>query len=85
MRHEIGVETINFGRDFPHPEGTWPHTKEWLRDAFEGVPERRGAAHAGREPDPLPGLDRERLAEIAKRIGPRSRTSPAAAPRFAPS
>ena len=24
MRHEIGVDTILFGRDFPHPESTWP-------------------------------------------------------------
>src|SRR5262249_27104265 len=40
MRREIGIETINFGRDFPHPEGTWPHTTEWLRDAFAGLPER---------------------------------------------
>ena len=27
MRHEIGVETIAFGRDFPHAEGTWPNTR----------------------------------------------------------
>ena len=47
MRHEIGVETIAFGRDFPHPEGTWPHTREWLRDAFAGVPEDEARAHAG--------------------------------------
>src|SRR5262249_26298580 len=39
MRHEIGVETILFGRDFPHPESTWPHTRDWLRLAFEGVPD----------------------------------------------
>ena len=31
MRHEIGVkDTIAFGRDYPHPEGTWPNTKDWL-------------------------------------------------------
>src|SRR5262249_14209645 len=39
MRHEIGIETILFGRDFPHPESTWPNTREWLRDAFVGVPD----------------------------------------------
>ena len=37
MRDEIGLETIAFGRDYPHPEGTWPHTKAWLQDAFAGV------------------------------------------------
>jgi hypothetical protein len=27
MRHEIGVETIAFGRDYPDAEGTWPKTR----------------------------------------------------------
>ncbi|MCA1481000.1 amidohydrolase family protein, partial [Bradyrhizobium sp. NBAIM08] len=27
IREEVGVETILFGRDFPHPESTWPHTR----------------------------------------------------------
>ena len=39
MRHEIGIDTIAFGRDYPHPEGTWPNTVGWIREAFEGVPE----------------------------------------------
>jgi hypothetical protein len=39
MRHDMGVETVAFGRDYPHQEGTWPNTPLWLRDAFEGVPE----------------------------------------------
>ena len=25
-----GVETISFGRDYPHAEGTWPNTADWL-------------------------------------------------------
>ncbi len=32
MRHEIGVESMNFGRDYPHGEGTWPNTFDYLRD-----------------------------------------------------
>jgi predicted TIM-barrel fold metal-dependent hydrolase len=39
MRHDMGVETVAFGRDYPHQEGTWPNTPVWLRDAFDGVPE----------------------------------------------
>jgi predicted TIM-barrel fold metal-dependent hydrolase len=70
LRHEIGVSTINFGRDFPHPEGTWPHTKEWLRDAFAGVPEDEARALLGENLVRFLGLDRQRLAEIARRIGP---------------
>ena len=33
-RYEIGVGNIMWGNDFPHPEGTWPHTREWLSQAF---------------------------------------------------
>ena len=70
MRHEIGVETIAFGRDYPHPESTWPHTREWLRDAFEAVPDDELRLMLGENAIRFFGLDRERLAEIARRIGP---------------
>jgi predicted TIM-barrel fold metal-dependent hydrolase len=70
MRHEVGVETILFGRDFPHPEGTWPHTKEWLRAAFAGVPADEVELMLGGNAIRFLDLDQQRLAEIAKRIGP---------------
>jgi hypothetical protein len=70
MRHEIGIETILFGRDFPHPESTWPHTRDWLRDAFDGVPEDELRLMLGENAIRFLDLDRDRLAEIAKRIGP---------------
>src|SRR5262249_23682152 len=70
MRHEIGVETINFGRDFPHPEGTWPHTREWLRDAFAGVPQDEVRLMLGENLGRFLTLARDRLTGIARRIGP---------------
>jgi predicted TIM-barrel fold metal-dependent hydrolase len=70
MRHEIGVETILFGRDYPHPESTWPHTKDWLRDAFAGVPDDELRLMLGENAIRFFDLDRARLAEIARRIGP---------------
>ncbi len=70
MRHEIGIETISFGRDYPHPEGTWPQTRDWLRDAFAGVPEDELRLMLGENAIRFLGLDRARLNEIAKRIGP---------------
>src|SRR5262249_36039203 len=70
MRHEIGVETILFGRDYPHPEGTWPHTKDWLQEAFRGVPEQEMKLMLGENAVRFFGLDHQRLADIAKRIGP---------------
>jgi hypothetical protein len=70
QRHELGVDTVLFGRDFPHQEGTWPHTAEWLRDAFTGVPEDEVRKMLGGNGIRFFGLDEARLAAIAKRIGP---------------
>jgi predicted TIM-barrel fold metal-dependent hydrolase len=70
MRHEIGVSNILFGRDYPHPEGTWPNTPDWLRDAFAGVPEGELRAMLGENAILFFQLDRGSLATIAERIGP---------------
>src|SRR5262249_28775922 len=51
-------------------ESTWPHTREWLQEAFVGVPEDEVRAMLGENAIRFAGLDRERLAEIARRIGP---------------
>ena len=70
MRHELGVDTIFFGRDYPHAEGTWPNTRDWLGDAFAGLPEDELRLVLGENPIRVLGLDRARLAAIAERIGP---------------
>jgi predicted TIM-barrel fold metal-dependent hydrolase len=70
MRHEIGVETIGFGRDYPHFEGTWPNTAPWLSDAFAGVPEDEVRLMLGENLIRLLGLDRAHVAAVADRIGP---------------
>jgi predicted TIM-barrel fold metal-dependent hydrolase len=41
----IGAETILWGADYPHPEGTYPHTSEILRRQFDGA----GVSEADRE------------------------------------
>ena len=33
--------TSCWGNDFPHPEGTWPYTRRFLKDRFWDVPDRR--------------------------------------------
>jgi predicted TIM-barrel fold metal-dependent hydrolase len=38
-RHLIGIDTLCWASDFPHPETTWPNTKQNLTRQFEGVPE----------------------------------------------
>jgi len=70
MRYDLGIETIFFGRDYPHAEGTWPNTADWLRDAFAGVPEAELRLMLGENAIRVLGLDRAPLAEIAARIGP---------------
>jgi predicted TIM-barrel fold metal-dependent hydrolase len=70
MRHEIGIETITFGRDYPHTEGTWPNTADWLSDAFAGVPEGELRLMLGENTIRFLGLDRNALAAVAERIGP---------------
>src|SRR6185295_10371158 len=71
MRDEIGVRNILFGRDYPHPEGTWPNTPDWLRDAFAGVPEDELRLMLGENAIDFFGFDRGPLEAIAERIGPR--------------
>jgi predicted TIM-barrel fold metal-dependent hydrolase len=36
-REITGVETLMWGNDYPHPEGTWPESQDVARDQFEGV------------------------------------------------
>ncbi len=70
MRHQIGVESLMFGRDYPHPEGTWPNTPDWLRDAFAEVPEDELRLMLGENAIRFFGLDEGALAAVADRIGP---------------
>jgi predicted TIM-barrel fold metal-dependent hydrolase len=70
MRYDMGIETVFFGRDYPHAEGTWPNTADWLSDAFAGVPEDELRLMLGENAIRVLGLDREPLAAIAARVGP---------------
>jgi len=38
-RGTTGVETLMWGNDYPHPEGTWPSSQEVASQQFEGVPD----------------------------------------------
>lgn len=69
-RYEIGVGNIMWGNDFPHPEGTWPHTKEWLRDAFWDIPVDETAAILGANAADVYHFDTDALTPLVGRIGP---------------
>ena len=70
MRDEIGIDQFMFGADIPHVEGTWPHTHQFLRDAFVGVPEADARKILGENAIRFFNLDRSHLDDIASRIGP---------------
>ncbi len=71
MRHEIGIDRFIFATDYPHPEGTWPDTAEWLRAAFAGVPEDELRLLLGQNAVACLGIDAKPLDDVAERIGPR--------------
>jgi predicted TIM-barrel fold metal-dependent hydrolase len=69
-RFEIGVGNIMWGNDFPHPEGTWPNTRTWLRDAFWDCPIDDTRRILGLNAAAVYGFDTETLAPLVERIGP---------------
>jgi predicted TIM-barrel fold metal-dependent hydrolase len=70
MRNEIGLDNIMWGNDYPHPEGSWPNTKEDMFDVFAGVPEADLRAMLGTNAANVYGVDTEKLAPLVDRIGP---------------
>jgi predicted TIM-barrel fold metal-dependent hydrolase len=78
-RYAVGVKQLMWGNDFPHPEGTFPHTWPHYMDRFRGIPEQEVADILGNNAIEFYGLDREKLAKIAERIGPKKSDLAAAA------
>ena len=35
---DIGVETLMWGSDYPHPDGVWPESSKYIEEQFEGLP-----------------------------------------------
>lgn len=69
-RASIGLESIMWGSDYPHPEGSWPQTSTSRRDALKGVPESDVAAILGLNAARFYDLDVQALTPIVDRIGP---------------
>ena len=70
LRYEIGVGNMMWGNDFPHPEGTWPHTKDWLRRTFCDIPAEETRQMLGTTAAEVFNFDTEALAPLVERIGP---------------
>ena len=70
VRHQIGMESVMWGTDFPHPEGSWPHTKEKMKQYMTGIPEAELTQMLSTNALACYGLDPAPLHELAARIGP---------------
>jgi len=69
-RHSIGTDVAMWGTDYPHPEGTWPHTVERLKKDFGDVPVGDTRKMLGETAARCYGFDLESLRPIAEKIGP---------------
>lgn len=69
-RNLIGIGNILWGNDFPHPEGTYPYTRERVRQRFQHVPHDECVRILGHNAAELYGIDVETLAPLVDRIGP---------------
>src|SRR5439155_16032883 len=67
--HDIASNAM-WGDDYPHAEGTWPHTREAMRFTFHDIEPKHTARYLADTAIDVYGLDRDKLAAIAGRIGP---------------
>jgi len=70
VRSDIGAERFMWGSDYPHDEGTYPFSREHLRQVFPGVGPGEMQRILGENCARLYGFDLERLAPLAARFGP---------------
>jgi predicted TIM-barrel fold metal-dependent hydrolase len=70
VRDATGLDTIMWGSDYPHSEGTHPYTMEALRFTFAGVEPSEVAAMLGTNAARAYGFDLDALAQLAAELGP---------------
>jgi predicted TIM-barrel fold metal-dependent hydrolase len=69
-RDAIGVDKIMWGADFPHEEGTHPHTREALAHTYAGIDPTEVARMVGGNAAEVYGFDLGQLQIVADRVGP---------------
>lgn len=70
MRHEIGVENLLWGSDYPHYEGTWPRSKRAIQKYLKGIPADEARAILCGNAARVYGFDLEKLDALGAEIGP---------------
>jgi len=69
-RYEIGIDNIMWGSDFPHPEGTYPVTRESLRHSFAAIPQEELRPMLGLNAARVYNFDLVELGRLAATVGP---------------
>ena len=69
-RHVNGIDALMWGTDYPHPEGSWPHTAERLQTDFREVSIEDSRRLLGLNAVECYNLDLPALTEIARTVGP---------------
>ncbi len=71
MDHRQGLDdAIMWGSDLPHPEGTYPFTKYWIRTRYGSLDEQQARNFLGLNAVKCYDLDVEELQPIVDEIGP---------------
>ena len=71
LRHEVGVDRIMWGSDFPHSEGSFPYTSEALRASLSDATEAEMRMMLSETAASVYGFDLNSLQPVADRIGPK--------------
>jgi hypothetical protein len=69
-RHQLGVDRIMWGSDYPHHEGSWPDTRLALRWNLWDVPEDEVRRMTSLNAADVYGFDLDFLQTVADKIGP---------------
>lgn len=69
-RHAVGVGKLMWGSDYPHIEGTWPHTAAKLKESFAGLPRDEVERIVGRNALDVFAFDHDAVARAAADVGP---------------
>jgi predicted TIM-barrel fold metal-dependent hydrolase len=71
-RHDIGIDNIVWGSDYPHNEASWPKSMEQIRETTTelNVPREDVRKILGTNAARIWGFDLAKLQPVAERVGP---------------
>jgi len=72
QRYEIGVDTMMYGLDYPHPEGPWGQSRTWMQASLgkAGVREDEARKILAENAARLYHVDLDALQPVVERVGP---------------